>query len=108
MASIDQLEQFLAGGGPEIAERWSQWLQLPQLKAELERAELRRDASDEAVLQQILDRYYRNEAGLELPALVAVRQELRGYLESFWSDVLNAYGAEIARRLGPARNRRRK
>jgi DNA-binding transcriptional ArsR family regulator len=25
--------------------------------------------------------------------------ELRRYLETFWSDVLNAYGAEIARRI---------
>jgi len=33
--------------------------------------------------------------------------ELRGYLESFWSDVLNAYGAEIERRMTPVRNRRR-
>lgn len=24
--------------------------------------------------------------------------DLRGYLESFWSDVLSAYGAEILRR----------
>ena len=74
-ASIDRLEHVLAGGGPDIAERWSQWLQLPQLKTQLER-----DSSDQAVLQEILDRYYRNEAGLELPTLVAVRQELRSYL----------------------------
>jgi DNA-binding transcriptional ArsR family regulator len=25
--------------------------------------------------------------------------ELRGYLESFWSEILNAYSAEIARRV---------
>jgi DNA-binding transcriptional ArsR family regulator len=36
-------------------------------------------------------------------------EELRGYLETFWSDVLDAYGAEIERRLGPpSRNRKRK
>lgn len=34
--------------------------------------------------------------------------ELRGYLESFWSDVLNAYGAEIERRIGPASSRRKR
>lgn len=34
--------------------------------------------------------------------------ELRGYLESFWSDVLNAYGAEIERRLGPVTKGRHK
>lgn len=34
--------------------------------------------------------------------------ELRAYLESFWSDVLNAYSAEIERRSGPARKRRRR
>ena len=33
-------------------------------------------------------------------------QELRGYLDSFWSDVLNAYGAEIERRLAPVSKRR--
>jgi DNA-binding transcriptional ArsR family regulator len=35
-------------------------------------------------------------------------EDLRGYLESFWSDVLDAYGAEIERRLAPSRKRRRK
>lgn len=29
--------------------------------------------------------------------------ELRRYLESFWSDVLSAYGAEIERRVTPKR-----
>lgn len=29
--------------------------------------------------------------------------ELRQYLESFWSDVLSAYGAEIERRMTPKR-----
>jgi DNA-binding transcriptional ArsR family regulator len=34
--------------------------------------------------------------------------ELRGYLESFWSDVLDAYSAEIVRRMKPVSSRRRK
>lgn len=34
--------------------------------------------------------------------------ELRRYLESFWSDVLNAYSAEIARRVKDDHSRRRK
>jgi DNA-binding transcriptional ArsR family regulator len=29
--------------------------------------------------------------------------DLRTYLESFWSDVLSSYGAEIARRMTPRR-----
>lgn len=33
---------------------------------------------------------------------------LRGYLESFWSDVLNAYSAEVARRMMPVSSRRRR
>jgi DNA-binding transcriptional ArsR family regulator len=33
--------------------------------------------------------------------------ELRGYLDSFWSDILNAYSAEIERRNGPVRTRRK-
>lgn len=31
--------------------------------------------------------------------------ELRQYLESFWSDVLSAYGAEIERRMTPKRRK---
>lgn len=34
--------------------------------------------------------------------------ELRNYLESFWSDVLDAYSAEIHRRMAPARTRRKR
>jgi DNA-binding transcriptional ArsR family regulator len=34
-------------------------------------------------------------------------EELRRYLESFWSDVLNAYSAEIARRLKHRPSRRK-
>ena len=30
--------------------------------------------------------------------------DLRTYLESFWSDVLSSYGAEIARRMTPKRS----
>jgi len=29
--------------------------------------------------------------------------DLREYLESFWSDVLSSYGAEIVRRMTPKR-----
>lgn len=29
--------------------------------------------------------------------------DVRRYLESFWSDVLSSYGAEIARRMSPRR-----
>lgn len=31
--------------------------------------------------------------------------ELRKYLESFWSDVLSSYGAEIVRRMTPKRSK---
>jgi DNA-binding transcriptional ArsR family regulator len=34
--------------------------------------------------------------------------ELRTYLGSFWSDVLNAFSDEIARRVDPVRTRRKK
>src|SRR6188508_3224621 len=36
-ASIEQLEKFLAGGGNDVAARWQSWLQLPELKTELQR-----------------------------------------------------------------------
>lgn len=34
-------------------------------------------------------------------------EELRRYLESFWSDILDAYSAEIARRMTERERRKR-
>src|SRR4249920_71235 len=54
--SIGQLEQFLAGGGSETATRWSQWLCVSALKAELASAE-----SDLGALRSIEERFYQNQ-----------------------------------------------
>src|SRR5687768_5156085 len=72
---IAALDEFLATSGDENARLWKEWLDLPALKTELARAEL-----DEAALENIRGRYYRNQAGLELPAFLDVRHELHGLL----------------------------
>jgi hypothetical protein len=74
-SSIQQLEQFLAGGGSEIAGRWSEFLGVSTLKQELDRAQ-----PDVAALRSIEDRFYQNRSGLELPPFVAVRRNLREFL----------------------------
>jgi hypothetical protein len=73
--SIEQLERFLARGGSTFAAQWRESLKLAELKAEL-----LQPVPDKAELQSILDRFYRNQAGLESPAMTAVRRSLRGYL----------------------------
>ena len=75
LASIGQLEQFLAGGGSGIASRWSQWLRVSALKAEIASGE-----PDIGALRSIEERFYQNQLGLELPVFVAVRRELRAFL----------------------------
>lgn len=75
LASIERLERFLAGGGPEGALAWAQWLELPALHEQVNRPE-----SEVAILESIQRRYYQNQAGLELAPFVAVRNDLRGYL----------------------------
>jgi hypothetical protein len=70
---IDELEKFLAGGGVEAANRWSTWIGLPSLKAELALSEL-----DDAELKSIEERLFQNQPGLEAQPFVAVRHELLG------------------------------
>ena len=72
---IAALDDFLAASGDRNARLWKEWLDLASLKTELARAEL-----DEAALENIRARYYQNQAGLELPAFLAVRHELHGLL----------------------------
>src|SRR5262245_54740296 len=74
-ASIEQLEQFLAGGGSEAAGRWSNWLGVSTLKQELDRT-----APDFGALRSLEERFYENRTGLELPAFVSVRRNLRAFL----------------------------
>jgi hypothetical protein len=77
MASIQKLEQFLSGHGAEIHRGWTTLLGIPKLKAELARP-----APDTAVLESLTKGFYQNHLGLERPAFLSVRRELRGYLSA--------------------------
>ena len=91
-SSIEQLERFLASGDADNDRRWRQWLQLPRLKGQLEGQEPAVDA-----LHSIHERYYENQPGLELPAFLAVRRELGGYLTS-WEYANSDSPRELFRR----------
>lgn len=73
--SIQKLEQFLTSHGPEIHRGWTTLLHVPTLKAEL--AQPRPNTT---VLQSLSAGFYQNHLGLERPAFIAVRRDLRGYL----------------------------
>jgi hypothetical protein len=73
-SSLQQLRQFLATGGSQKETRWAQWLELPALEAQLTA-----NQPDIDILGRHLVRLRQNQHGLELPAFVAVRQELRRY-----------------------------
>ena len=94
VASIEQLERFLAGGEVDNSRRWQQWLNLPHLRTELERAQ-----PDAPQLRSIHERYYQNQPGLELPAFLAVRRDLRQYLTSLDYSAAAAPNELFRRRL---------
>jgi hypothetical protein len=73
-ASIEQLELHLSKAGPELA-KCSRWLDVSRLKQELAAAK-----PDLGTLRSIQERFYQNQAGLELPAFVLVRHQLRTFI----------------------------
>jgi hypothetical protein len=75
LASIEQVERFLAGGGPETGRGWSEWLRLPEIKAELARP-----MPSAQLLSEIRERMDAGQAGLEMPPLVALRRALSGFV----------------------------
>lgn len=87
LGSIGELESFLARSGAETTRAWSQWLSLDDLKSELTRSD-----PDPAALRRVQVRFYRNDPGLEMPAFLAVRENLR----SFLTAIGYAAGAEPA------------
>jgi len=74
-SSLQQLRKFLATGGGQKEARWTKWLELPALEAQLTA-----NQPDIAVLNHHLQRLRQDYHGLELPAFVSFRQELRHYL----------------------------
>lgn len=72
---IDRLEEALASAGGESSRRWSEWIDLPRLKAEVQSP-----APVAAVLEQIAERFYGGQPGLEASPFVALRSDLRGLI----------------------------
>src|SRR5262245_15531844 len=74
-ASIQQLQQYLARANGDTAKAWSEWPNLARLTQELQS-----ENSDTEFLRGLEERLYQNKDGLELPAFVALRRELRALL----------------------------
>src|SRR5262245_33418348 len=72
---IDLLEQALAGTGDEASRRWSELIDLPRL-----RAEAQSPAPSDVILEELAERFYGSQTGLEASPFLAVRSELRGLI----------------------------
>jgi hypothetical protein len=72
---LNELERFLARGGPDTTRGWSERLSLPQL-----RAAIASDNPDAAAVRDIEQCFYRNDPGLEVSRFLAVRESLGSYL----------------------------
>ncbi len=75
LATLDHLERLLAACEPGIRRGWSEWLKLPELKAELARAR-----PNVGLLREISQRLDGGHPGLELSPFLAVRRALAGFL----------------------------
>lgn len=92
-AHIDQLDQFLSRSTPEERQQWFAFLGVPTIRDELAKPQ-----ADVTALREIQRRYFQNQSGLELPAIVAVRSSL--------NDLLTA--ADYAAAESPAEQYRQK
>lgn len=75
VASLGELEQFLAAGSEENQRTWAGWLDLPAL-----RQEVARPRPDLATLSTIHARFFQNQPGLELSPLLSVREKLGDFM----------------------------
>ena len=92
--NIDRVERFLAGGGPETSRGWSEWLRLPEIKAELADPQ-----PSLPVLREITQRMDAGQAGLEMPPLVALRRALAGFVAAQEYASAKSPAGEYRRRL---------
>jgi hypothetical protein len=77
VSALERLNNFLAGGSPQNAENWRQYLQSDELQKQLEA----KPGPDWQALLPIVEQYYTNEDGLELPYFLAVREALSRYAD---------------------------
>jgi hypothetical protein len=77
VSALERLDKFLAGGSPQNAAEWRDYLKSDELQKQLNA----KPAPDWQTLLTIADQYYTNEEGLELPYFLAVREALNRYAD---------------------------
>ena len=78
LASLEQLERFLATGGERKESGWKEYLRWDELTSELDREE----GADWQAVERIQGQYFAEHNGLEFPTFVAVRRQLRAFGEA--------------------------
>ncbi len=78
VAGMTRLQSFLAGGCPQNAENWRQFLRWNELEAQLKSE----SAPDWNALEAIAERYYVNQSGLEVSHFLALREALNRYADA--------------------------
>jgi len=79
--AMSQLDQTLARSRPGYAQGWKAYLRWDELNQSLASDE----TADPAALRVVLERFRRNNAGLELPKFLQVRDRLSDYIEALES-----------------------
>ena len=78
VAAMARVQTFLAGGCPQNAANWRQYLQWRELEAQLKSE----SAPDGNALESIAQRYYVNQKGLEVSHFLALREALTRYADA--------------------------
>ncbi len=77
-SALVRLDRYLDSGDRENAKRWKQYLKLPDLKSELATEEPPKLSN----LQNVLNAFYAEHEGLELPEFTGLRESLRAYMNA--------------------------
>ena len=92
VAVMARVQSFLAGGCPQNAENWRQFLRWNELEAQLKSE----SAPDWNALEVIAERYYVNQSGLEVSHFLALREALNRYADALaFAATLAAVPSEI-------------
>jgi hypothetical protein len=74
-AALEQLEQLLSKSKPDERQQWLTFLGVSTIRDELAKPQV-----NAAALRDIQQRYFQNQSGLELPAMIAVRRSVSDLL----------------------------
>jgi len=91
-SAAQSLETWLSTADARVVDAWKNYLQWDQLQQQLARSQ-----PDPVALRALLDRFYRNQPGLEKPQFLALRESLQHY-----SDLATALRATMLERPGQA------